>query len=174
VTNGVTGNLNDLHKRFRSVITLLTLVSAINHNGHPRISDKQYTYPGALEESHPPIERILNAVTSLLVRNYDVVATAVSESYYQVLALQQPDPEEGDAQADLEAGDHGSEVEFSESDTHESDSESELESPAIVAITNPRDNDHYTSINDNYLLLDSGTSHIREGFGKWDSLLSIP
>ncbi len=147
----VTGNLNDLHRQFRSVITLFTLVSAINHNGYPRISEKQYTYPGALEESQPPIKRTLNAVTSLLVRNHNVVATAVSESYYQVLALHQPEGE-GDAQADLESQDHGSEVEFSESDTHESEFESEFESshtPAIVAITNPRDNDHYPSINDN-------------------------
>jgi hypothetical protein len=152
------------------------LVSAINHNGHPRISENQYTYPGPLEENQPPIKRTLNAVTSLLVRNHDIVTTAVSESYSQVLALHQPEAKEGNAQADLESQDHGSEVEFSESDTHESESESEFEfsPPAIVAITNHRNNDHYPSINDKYLLLESGTCHIQDGFGNWDSLLNIP
>ncbi len=173
-----TENINATHKRFRSVITLLTLVSAINHNGHPRISERQDTYPGALEESLPPVKRMLNAVTGLLVRNHDIVATAVSDSYYKVLALQQPTSEkdngpQADSAHESESEAHESESEAHESESEAHESESEAHTPAIVAITNPRNVDEY-SFNNNYLLVEKGESHIGKDFGDWDTLLAIP
>jgi hypothetical protein len=59
---------------------LLTLVTAINYS-QPRFFVDPSISPGALEESLQPRDRLLNAITILLMRNYEVVATAVNGAY---------------------------------------------------------------------------------------------
>jgi len=141
---------NDLHKLFRCVVTLLTLVTAISNGGQSRSS--VYRKPEALEENVQPRDRFLNALTTLLARNYEVIATAGNSSG-KVLAFR------------LAA--------------FEQDYCTALQFPAkalarVVAITNPQDDDDYSFGDNLCLLVEKGTSHIGERFGDWDQLLAIP
>jgi hypothetical protein len=63
---------NMLHRRFRALIMLLTLVSAINYKGRPLFSatvdGDPEPYIAPLEsEGQPARNRLLNAITALLV-----------------------------------------------------------------------------------------------------------
>ena len=138
---------NDLHRQFRSVIELLTLVSALNHGGHPRF---QVQYP---EDTLQPRNSLLNALNSLLVRNHDseVIATAINTSN-QV-------PSESDKPHEL----YSSESLPNDGPEFHEPEPSELlpnHPPGIIAI--------------NYSVLEKGTSHIRDRFGDWDVLFRIP
>ena len=57
---------SESHKRYRTIITLLTLLTAINKNGQPRIFDRN-TVRGPLEETLEVHDRFLNSITTLLV-----------------------------------------------------------------------------------------------------------
>ena len=155
---------NDLHRRFRCIITLLTLVTTINY-GQPRFSVDPTLHPGALEESLHPRNWVLNALTTLLVRNYDVIAAAVN-SAYKVLAIRLASVEQ-DCDTDDESD--YQDIESSESDTLPA----KALVPRVIATTNPRDNDDYPFVDNLCLLVEKGTSHIGERFGDWDRLLAI-
>lgn len=69
-------SLKDLHKTFRTLVMLVTLVSAINNRGPPTllIPFKSY-YIGSSIISKG--DKVLDALTALLRRNNDIVATTV-------------------------------------------------------------------------------------------------
>jgi len=162
-------NLNDLHKLFRSVITLLTLVTAISNGGQSRFSvdRKPEAYPGALEENVQPRERFVHALTTLLARSNEVIATAANSSG-KVLAFRLASFEQ----------DYHTDDESDYQETESSDSSAALQvlalAPSVVAITNPQDDDYYSFGDDLCLLVQKGNSHIGERFGDWDQLLAIP
>lgn len=152
---------SESHKRYRTIITLLTLLTAINNKGQPRIFDRN-TVRGPLEETLEIHDRLLNSITTLLVRNHDNIATAVNNAY-KVRALQMKVVQE----------DIGTDDE-SEHQASESSKSATEAPPNIIAITTPQDDDNYAFVDDLYLLLEKGTSHIGERFGDWDELLAIP
>ena len=113
-----------------------------------------------------PHAQLLNALTPLLVRNYENVTISVNLSSYKVLAFRLVSVEQE------VADDH--ESEYQESDSFKS---TILPAKAPVAlnittITDPQDDDNFFF--DNLcLLVEKGTSHIGERFGDWDKLLAI-
>ena len=149
----------------------VTLVSAIiDKDGQPLFADNTDTYVTALEENQPTRDRVLNAVTALLVRNHEIVATAVDPSYQQVLAVQQSgnlkQPEDPSP---------GTEV-WSDSDdageSHPSDSRTTGGRCArFTAVTNPQHKSNFQSTG-NYMVAGRGTSHMAK-FGNWEQLLNI-
>jgi len=69
-----------LHKEFRTLTMLLTLVTGLtNQHGHPMLL-KSFTehYEGAFERTWPNYRIALNAVTDILARNYEGIAAIVS------------------------------------------------------------------------------------------------
>ena len=148
---------------------LHTLVSAINYNGCPLFSATVDGDPkpfiASLEDGQPIHNRFLNAVTALLVRNHENIATVINGSYEQVLALQQSNnPEQ------LEDSDSSTEDE-SDDTARRPSSLSSNNSTSFTTVANPLHTDTYVSTK-NYKLVESGTSH-RQHFGKWDELLNI-
>ena len=139
------------------MITLLTLVTAINNSGQPSFSVGQKRYPGALEETLQIRDRLLNSITTLLVRNHDNIAIAVNNSY-KVLAFRLVSVEQEDN------------TEFQESES----ASTEASVPRVIAITNPRNDDNYAFVNNLFLLVEKGKSHIGDRFGDWDNFLAIP
>ena len=149
---------------------LLTLLTAINNNSRPLFSavmgDDPKPFVAALEEGQPTRNRLLNAITALLVRNHEIIATVINKSYEQVLALQQSNnvKELGDP-------DYGTE--------DESDRVNAARHPAIglnksaifTTVANPMDTETYGSTK-HYMFAQRGNSH-RWHFGKWDELLQI-
>ena len=162
ISTGRTTLTHDLHRRFRTMITLLTLVTAINNNGQPRSSVGQKGCPGALEETLQIHNQLLNSIT-LLLRNHDNIAIAINSSY-KVLAFRVVSVEQ-----EVDSDD---ESEYQESKS--SKSATEAPPPNIIAITMPQEDDNYAFIDNLYLLLEKGTSHIGKRFGDWDELLAIP
>jgi len=153
---------NVLHRRFRSIITLLTLVAAINNGGQPRIS----VDPKAYSTLHR--DQLLDIAT-LLVGNYDNVTIAVNSSYKVVAFRLASVDQEADAVADDD------ESEYQETEPSESTIVSaNAPAPNVIATTNPLHDDDYSFGNNLYLLVEKGTSHIGEHFGDWDTLLAIP
>lgn len=186
---------NDLHKLFRSVITLLTLVTAISNGGQSRFSvdRKPEAYPGALEENVQPRERFVHALTTLLARSNEVIATAANSSgkvlAFRLASFEQDyhTDDESDYQetessdsAALPAKAVADDDESDYQETESSDSSAALQvlakalAPSFVAITNPQDDDYYSFGDDLCLLVQKGNSHIGERFGDWDQLLAIP
>jgi hypothetical protein len=139
------------HDRERqpSIITLLTLVTAINSGGHPTLAASTDPYTAPLEEKQPTRNRSLNAVTSLLVRNHKTIATVVNMPH-QILALQQPES-----------------MEISEREDESAMDTTNLPVQAIPP-------SHQDEMNNYINFVDKGTSHIGERFGDWDKLLDIP
>jgi hypothetical protein len=65
-----------LHKEFRTLTMLLTLVTGLNNQyGHPMLL-KSFAerYEGAFERTRSNYSIALNAVAAILVRNYEVIA----------------------------------------------------------------------------------------------------
>jgi len=154
---------------------LLTLVAAINHGGQPKFSVEQKSYPGAFEDSLSPRNRLLNALTTLLVRNYEIVATAVNSSYYKVLAIRMMDSESVEQLEDADTDDESEYQETAEPSKSATIPDSDTAPPGVIAITNPQDGDGYLQEQvGNLCLVEKGASHIGERFGDWDVLLSIP
>ena len=103
VLSEVEGNIE-----FRTLIVLLTLVTAINHDGHAilkQVQREDYRAPLELRRRSSKLDKrlLLGAFAAIFVRNHEVIATAASEqpvdtpvspaSYspsgvYQVLAVQ--------------------------------------------------------------------------------------
>src|ERR1700722_13257507 len=67
---------NALHSEFKTLTILLALITAINNSGHPTLLAKTCngSYRGPLETPQPNRGITLNAVTSILVRDTEVVA----------------------------------------------------------------------------------------------------
>src|ERR1700733_14226309 len=65
-----------LRKEFQSLIMLLTLVTTINSGRRLTVWDSPGPYRWALEVGLPTRHRVQNAVSILLVRNFEVVAVA--------------------------------------------------------------------------------------------------
>jgi hypothetical protein len=96
------------HSEFRALIFLLTLVAAINNNGHAILKqpyDEDYVAPLEVTQHATRLDKhlLLGAFAAIFVRDYDVVAVAASEQsnnipvpsvghpssgVYQVLAVQ--------------------------------------------------------------------------------------
>ena len=72
-----------LHARFRSVLKLTQLITAINNNDHPtlHLPRTQKVYPTT------PSDEVIFALATLLVRNHEIVAVAASGA--GVVAVQQ-------------------------------------------------------------------------------------
>jgi hypothetical protein len=73
----------DLHRDFGRVISLLTLVTAVNHNGYAILEDLDAGDRSAFISSRPiPTDPVapLNAVAAILVRSTEVVAVTVQSS----------------------------------------------------------------------------------------------
>ncbi len=70
-----------VHRQFHTIVTLLTLVSAINNGDQPRFPIEGERFPSALDESLHLHDWVLNAITTLLVLNYQNVASAANNSY---------------------------------------------------------------------------------------------
>jgi len=158
---------DDLHKQFRSLIMLLTLVTAINSSGHPTLALGTEPYKAPLEKDQPPHDLSLNAVTTLLVRDNENVATVVNK-FYQVLVLQQPDSPKQDSDTDGELGSQGDE----ESSCANGGSEESV--GGITTIQNLPEHDQQINITNRYFFVGEGTSHIGTHFGDWDTILNIP
>jgi hypothetical protein len=93
---------------FRTLIVLLTLATAINHNGHAilkQIYDEDYRAPLELTRRSSKLEKrlLLGAFAAIFIRDHEVIAAAASEQtvdasvspvghlssgVYQVLAMQ--------------------------------------------------------------------------------------
>jgi hypothetical protein len=72
-------DLHDLHKVWRSVSTLLTLVSAINHSGNPYLSNAcSPVLPSTCLPDNLRRMLFLRALSTLLVRNGEVVSAAAA------------------------------------------------------------------------------------------------
>ena len=87
----------DLHKKFCSLMMLLTLATAINNRGHP-VHPRPYRMP--LDRNLQTDEKVLNAIATLLVQDAEVVAVSACNPFshdpasgqqggYQVWAVQQ-------------------------------------------------------------------------------------
>jgi hypothetical protein len=72
-----------LHARFRSVLKLTQLITAINNNDHPtlHLPRTQKVYPTT------PSDEVIFALATLLVRNHEIIAVAASGA--GVVAMQQ-------------------------------------------------------------------------------------
>jgi hypothetical protein len=145
-----------------------------------------------LEESLQPRDWLLNAITTLLMRNYEVVATAVNGAYkslaLRIASFKQDydTDDESDQQesksSELAALPAKAVADDDESDYQETESSNSSAAlllakalaPSIVTITNPQDDDYYSFGDDLCLLVQKGNSHIGECFGDWDQLLAIP
>ena len=73
-----------LHERFRSLLKLTQLIAAINNHDHPtlHLPRTQKVYPTI------PSDEVLFALSTLLVRNHEIVAVAASGA--GVVAVQEP------------------------------------------------------------------------------------
>jgi hypothetical protein len=67
-------NLEQLHEKSRSLISLTTLIASINNKGHPTLAGG--VPPTQNQMNEPTTNVILDAVTMLLVRSNEVVAVA--------------------------------------------------------------------------------------------------
>ena len=108
-------------------------------------------------------DRLLNSITTLLVRNHDNIVTAVNIAY-KVFALSMKVVQE----------DIGTDNESEHQASESSKSATEASVPRVIIVTNPRDDDNYAFGDNLYLLLEKGTSHIGKHFGDWDELLALP
>src|SRR6266545_7822417 len=156
---------------------LLTLVCAINYNGRPLFSATMdgdpRPYVAPLEEEGQPRNRLLNALTALLVRNHEIITTVMNSSYEQVLALQQSNNSEqqGDPDSGTEDESDRPNANAAASGHAENLSSATSLSASFTTLANPCDRDTYVS-STNYTLMTKGTSH-RIHFRKWDKLLQI-
>jgi hypothetical protein len=96
--------LEGLHSRFRTLLKLTELVTAINNSGHPTL---RYFRTAAHKTN--VADNLLLAISTILVRNNEVVAVGISGS--NVVAMQEQ-PVESQPVAlpfdeDLECGDMG-------------------------------------------------------------------
>lgn len=89
----------DLHKRFRSVVTLTQLVSAINAGGYPTWR----AFPHKINNPRGPLEVALHAMVDILGRNTEAISVAVSGSSIVVVQGLDEDPtgEPGSANEEL-------------------------------------------------------------------------
>ncbi|KAM6490946.1 hypothetical protein JOM56_010248 [Amanita muscaria] len=73
---GLSDNLSQLHRAFHILTTLLTLISAINNDGHPKLGDKRiYRYQSDILDSDAEQDSIsVNALAALLVRDAEIIA----------------------------------------------------------------------------------------------------
>jgi len=73
--------LDKLHQEWRTLIMLLTLVSAINNNGHPcLLKAERNKQPNCslFDKSHPSRSVLLNGAMSVVVRNHEIAAITLS------------------------------------------------------------------------------------------------
>jgi hypothetical protein len=74
------GDVNNPHCKFRSLSLLLTLVSALNHDGHSILGTMEGTH-GPVDTPQTPIEMAINAFAAVLVRNNEVIAVLASSPH---------------------------------------------------------------------------------------------
>jgi hypothetical protein len=86
-------------------------------------------------------DRVLNSITTILMRNHDNIATAVNSSY-KVMAFRLMSAEEQEVSRDDES-------EYQESESSESVTEAR-----DIVIANPWDDDNYAFIDNLYLLVE--------------------
>jgi hypothetical protein len=70
-----TENLLDLHKQFRSVISLTALTSIINKDGGRSTIFRSINPFKSFDQKLPTRSLVLNAIAAVLVRNNEVIAT---------------------------------------------------------------------------------------------------
>jgi len=68
--------IDDLHEVFRSLITLTTLVAAINNKGHPKLAWPFDLHQSTFETEQSTIGTVLNCLAALLVRDAEAIAAA--------------------------------------------------------------------------------------------------
>jgi hypothetical protein len=159
-----------LHAKFRTIIMLLTLVTAVNNGGQSILVQQQGPAKDlkiALDSANPTRDNTMNSVASIMVRNGEVVATAGhyttngSTTHVQVFAAQDglkaTDPQQAADGAD-------SKINFP------------IESASFTAIINPEKNFGKKRIGDgHYKEANQGKPHwdpiLKED---WTSLLEIP
>jgi hypothetical protein len=73
------GDPQDPHCRFRSLITLLVLVTSFNNEGHPTLGASESTQ-GPLDVFQDARKIALNAFASVLVRKHEVIAVIANSS----------------------------------------------------------------------------------------------
>jgi hypothetical protein len=71
-----TTTTENLHKEFRSLITLTTLVTAINNKDRPTLKQPSELNLSPLATSQPARNIVLNAVATILEPDYQVIAAA--------------------------------------------------------------------------------------------------
>jgi len=76
-----------LHDKFRSLTSVVELVSAINNGGHPTLRSTDIDFP----RSDPGLDNALYASADILVRNEEVAAVAVSGSGIVAMQTQSED-----------------------------------------------------------------------------------
>jgi hypothetical protein len=69
-----------LRQKFRSLISLTQIVSAINNNGHPTLPSAADNKPRNVPPDQQILDDILDAIANILVRKDEVVAVALSGS----------------------------------------------------------------------------------------------
>ena len=158
----------DLLSRFNTLIMLLTLVTAINNDGHPTLHDHDSTRAQQEDVDRCTRNSILNAVAALLVQDYDIVAIA---SHGLPKCTQPDEPQQ----------DQGPRVPYPA--THEADNlfhatkpnQSSLE---LTVVANPKNLDDYFDHADSLdkcVMVGRGTSYITIAkSGEWDNIVSLP
>lgn len=67
--------MDDLHRRFRSLVTLTQLVSAINKDGSPTLPTSRRTINNSTQSN---LSLVLHAIADILVRSTEVFSVAAS------------------------------------------------------------------------------------------------
>jgi hypothetical protein len=179
----------DLHRKFRHIISLLTLVTAVEHSGYAILKNPgagEYRSPFISSRPNPADPVIpLNAVAAILVRSTEVVAvTAQSppnrEDVSRAHANAGIESEPLQLTVTLEdnhvarAGD-GLEFLALEGDDHEFEEmkEAVVSSAPIAAVANPDLKDSCVFVSGTTICLaGSGTSHWRHVMKGWKEMIN--
>jgi hypothetical protein len=74
----LTEEQTDLHKHFRSVMMLYTLITALNNDGSPKCGSNEHIYTSF--EELPIFNRILYAIPQVLIQDHEVIAATAHGS----------------------------------------------------------------------------------------------
>jgi hypothetical protein len=177
----------DLHKYFRCTITLITLIAAINHRGHPTLKNpdagdcRGAFVPPKTNPTDPVVP--LDAVAAILVRGAEVVAVSANNNLFNPEGVASAQPIHNPAiesklQLTISSDDNRllmpvDDLELFGLEGDDPDFEAALISAQFAAISNPDIKDRYTfsSCPPACIITEAGTSrwqHVTKG---WEAML---
>jgi len=181
----------DLHRKFRHIISLLTLVTAVNHGGYAILENPDVgEYRGPFISSSPnPADLVipLNAVAAILVRSTEVVAvTAQSSPNREAVSSAQANTDSPGIESEplqltvtlednhvVRAGD-GLECLALEGDNPEFEEmkKAVVSSAPFAAVANPDIKDSYVFVSGTTICIaGSGTSHWQHVKKGWNGMI---